>query len=116
MEKRVELAWLLDFYGPLLTENRRAILALYLNEDLSLAEIAEQEGITRQGVYDAIHNACAQLEKYEDKLGLLSRYRRLQAQIEDCRAQLERIEPTMATSAFLQSAREALDEIEWNER
>ena len=53
MEKRVEYGWLLDFYGALLTEHRLRVMRMYLEEDLSLQEIADAMGITRQGVHDA---------------------------------------------------------------
>ncbi len=74
---RIETGWLFDFYGPLLTGRQQELLALYCEEDLSFSEIAEQQGISRQGVCDAVHRAGRQLEAYEDRLGLLSRYRRL---------------------------------------
>lgn len=65
---------LLDFYGQLLTERTRFILELYYSEDMSLAEIAEQEGVSRQAVHDSIHRGIAGLNKYEEKLGLLRRF------------------------------------------
>lgn len=74
---RIEIGWLFDFYGPLLTERQRDILSLYCEEDFSLSEIAAREGISRQGVYDAVHRAQGQLHSYERQLGLLARYRRL---------------------------------------
>lgn len=77
MEDRIETGWLFDFYGPLLTVRQRSLLALYCEEDFSLSEIAAREGISRQGVYDAVHRAGRQLEAYERQLGLLARYRRL---------------------------------------
>ena len=77
VEDRIETGWLFDFYGPLLTERQRNLLALYCEEDLSLSEIAAQEGISRQGVYDAVHRGARQLASYEAQLGLLGRYRRL---------------------------------------
>ena len=55
MDKRIETAWLLDFYGPLLTQRQQEMLRLYCDEDLSMAEIAEQEAISRQGVHDTVH-------------------------------------------------------------
>ena len=70
MADRIEIGWLFDFYGPLLTERQRKLLALYCNEDFSLSEIAAREGISRQGVYDAVHRAARQLEDYERQLGL----------------------------------------------
>lgn len=84
MDKRIETAWLLDFYGPLLTQRQQELLHLYCDEDLSLAEIAEQEAISRQGVHDTVHKAQKQLEEYEEKLGLLSRYRRMTQGLERC--------------------------------
>ena len=59
MEQRVELNYLMDFYGPLLTEHRRELMRLYCEEDLTLAEIADQMDITRQGVSDALNKAPA---------------------------------------------------------
>jgi len=112
VEKRIALNWLLDFYGPLLTENRERLLRLYCEEDLSLSELAQEAGITRQGVHDALTRAQAQLEEYELKLGLASRYRRLEDAIRDCRRALSGVVPTEATRGALQEARRALDAIE----
>lgn len=84
MEKRVELNRLLDFYGGLLTDHRREIMRMYLEEDLSLQEVAENMNITRQGVHDAIGKAQKQLEGYEEKLGLLKRYQFLQRALTEC--------------------------------
>ena len=86
MNERVQLNYLLDFYGPLLTEHRRELLGLYCEEDMSLQEIADQLAITRQGVSDAVNKARRQLEDYERKLGLVARYRAL---IEEARSGLE---------------------------
>ena len=72
--KSVEDSLLLDFYGNLLTDKMRATLDMYLNDDLSLAEIAEEEEISRQGVHDKVKRALAQLKDYEDKLGLVKRF------------------------------------------
>lgn len=57
MANNVEITILLDFYGDMLTAKQRDFINLYYNDDLSLAEIAENEGITRQGVRDAIKRA-----------------------------------------------------------
>ena len=65
---------LYDFYGELLTERQREVLELYNEENLSLAEIAEEFGISRQGVHDALHKAQKALEEYERKLGLVERF------------------------------------------
>ena len=70
MEKIVEQGILLDFYGPLLTEHQQEICRAAVYEDLSLAEIAEQYGITRQGVHDLLKRCDHTLRGYEEKLGL----------------------------------------------
>ncbi|MDD3921589.1 MAG: sigma factor-like helix-turn-helix DNA-binding protein [Eubacteriales bacterium] len=71
MEKNVRLGWLLDRYGTFLTARQRNLLSLHVNDDLSLAEIAEQEGISRQGVHDALKRGEEQLAAFEERLGLL---------------------------------------------
>ncbi len=63
---------LLDVYGPLLTENKREVAALYFNFDLSLAEIAEEKGCSRQSISDTLAKVRRQLEEYEEKLHLYS--------------------------------------------
>ncbi len=72
--KSFEDGLLLDFYGNLLTDNVRLTLDMYLNDDLSLAEIAEEEGISRQGVHDKIKRGMSGLRSYEQKLGLVRRF------------------------------------------
>ncbi len=73
MGKDFRISLLLDYYGPLITEKQRSLLDLYYNEDLSLAEIAQNEGITRQGVRDSIKKAEAALNALEEKLHLADR-------------------------------------------
>ena len=65
---------LYDFYGELLTKRQREVMELYNEENLSLGEIAEEFGISRQGVHDALHKAQKALEDYEYKLGLVERF------------------------------------------
>ena len=72
-EKNLEIGYLLDFYGDILPERRRDIMDLYYNDDLSLSEIAEQMGITRQAVRDSIKKTEQELFFYEEKLGLRRR-------------------------------------------
>ncbi|MGN0996504.1 MAG: YlxM family DNA-binding protein [Candidatus Ventricola sp.] len=83
MDDRLEIGWLFAFYGPLLTDRQRSLLSLYCEEDFSLSEIAAREGISRQGVYDAVRRGARQLEAYERQLGLLARYRRLTQGLEE---------------------------------
>ena len=70
----LEMSLLFDFYGETLTEKQRELFDLYYNEDLSLSEIAEHAGITRQGVRDSIKRAEHALGEMESKLGLVARY------------------------------------------
>jgi len=74
---RTDSLILLDLYGALLTEPTRELMDLYLSEDLSLAEIAENLGISRQGVHDAIARGLASLKDFESRLGLMSRQRQV---------------------------------------
>ncbi len=69
-EKNLNVGYLLDFYGELLPERKRAALDMYYNEDFSLAEIADEFGISRQGVRNIIKKAETELFFYEEKLGL----------------------------------------------
>lgn len=72
-EKNLKVALLLDFYSPMLTEKQRDVIDLYYNEDLSLAEIAEEVSITRQGVRDCIKRGEQTLFELENALGLAER-------------------------------------------
>lgn len=73
------MAMLYDFYGDLLTPRQKEFYDLYYNDDLSLAEIAENYDITRQGVRDTIVRAEKTLEEIEEKTGLIQRYHRTRA-------------------------------------
>ena len=68
--KDMNIGYLLDFYGDILTERRRDALDFYYNNDMSLSEIAEEMGISRQGVRDLIKKAEEELLFLEEKLGL----------------------------------------------
>lgn len=76
--KNLEISYLLDFYGEVLTQKQRDVLEQYYNDDLSLSEIAENFGITRQGVRDAIKHGEATLLEMEEKVGFAARYRHVQ--------------------------------------
>ena len=73
MENNVKISILLEIYGNLLTEKQRALLENYYNNDLSLSEIAENEGITRQAVRDNLKKGENKLFEYEEKLGLMKK-------------------------------------------
>ena len=72
-EKNLNMGYLLDFYGELLSDRKRMAMDMYYNEDFSLAEIAEQMGISRQGVRDIIKKSEEDLTFFENKLGLAAR-------------------------------------------
>ncbi|MBE6556989.1 MAG: DNA-binding protein [Ruminococcaceae bacterium] len=72
-EKDMSIGLLLDFYGDILPERKRTVMDMYYNEDLSLAEIATEIGISRQGVRDMIKKSSDELFFYEEKLGLAAR-------------------------------------------
>ncbi len=94
VEKVVELTQLYDFYGELLTAKQKDVLSLYLMEDLSLVEIAEQLSISRQAVYDHIAKCTKILRSYEVKLGLLDRFIKREAALNKIADNLAKIENT----------------------
>ena len=81
MEKNVKVALLFDFYRNMLTSRQAESIDLYYNEDLSLAEISEHMGITRQGVRDNIKRAENTLFDTEDRLGLASRFLKIKSDL-----------------------------------
>lgn len=74
METKLEQAYLYDFYGELLNERQRKIYEDFYFNDLSLSEIASEEGISRQGVHDLIKRCSRSLEDYENKLRLVEKF------------------------------------------
>ena len=87
----VTICLLCDYYGELLTDTQRRCIQLHYDQDLSLAEIAEREGISRQGVHATLSRAGAALTVYEEKLGCLRRARANQSAREAIRTAATRI-------------------------
>jgi predicted DNA-binding protein YlxM (UPF0122 family) len=85
------MALLYDFYGDILTDRQKEFYDLYYNEDLSLSEIAENYGISRQGVRDVIVRAEATLTELEDKTGIIRRFHLMQDQLKEVLADVEAI-------------------------
>ena len=76
--KNLEISYLLDFYGDVLTDKQRDVMEQYYNDDFSLSEIADNFGITRQGVRDAIKRGEGAILELEEKVGFARRYRAVQ--------------------------------------
>lgn len=107
-EKDMHLVLLLDVYGELLGEHRRDMLEMYYCEDLSLSEIAENSGISRQAVRESIKKGETELRMYEEKLHLAERSRSIRAR---CAAEADIIEaalPEIANTATRQSLAETV--------
>ncbi len=83
MEKNLYVSALLDVYGEFLSEKQRSLVELYYNDDLSLGEIAENEGITRQGVRDIVKRAEQQLYRFEEECGYCKKFSCLKTLCDD---------------------------------
>lgn len=82
MPKDLEISYLIDFYGDVLTPKQKDVMEQYYNNDFSLAEIAENFGITRQGVRDSIKRGESILLDLEDKVGFAARYRTVREKLQ----------------------------------
>ena len=81
MEEFVEKTYLFDFYGELLTGHQRRIYSEFVFDDYSAAEIARDEGISRQGVHDLIRRCDRQLQEYEARLHLVERFLKIRENV-----------------------------------
>lgn len=100
MAKNLELSYLLDFYGDVLTEKQRDVMEQYYNDDLSLAEIAENFGITRQGVRDSIKRGEGILLDLEEKVGFAARHKETQQKTEELARLVREIDARNNAAAF----------------
>ena len=75
LNRKIDLAFLSAFYGGMLTEKQHRILSLYCEEDLSLGEIAEEVGISRQAAHESLTRASEKLSEMESALGVAERFR-----------------------------------------
>lgn len=91
MANNLEVSFLLDFYGDMLTQKQRDFLVYYYDDDLSLSEIAENEGITRQGVRDTIKRAENQLFEMEKALHFAEHYKQLRQGLNEIKQSAEKI-------------------------
>jgi predicted DNA-binding protein YlxM (UPF0122 family) len=94
MESIVKQSLLYDFYGELLTEHQRTIYEDVVFNDMSLGEIAEEQGISRQGVHDLIKRCDKILGGYEEKLHLVSKFQQTRAMVEEIQKLTKRFRET----------------------
>ena len=83
LEERVQIAILTKYYGKLLTDRQQSILNMYVDNNLSLAEVSEELGISRQAVKDALDNSMLTLKQTEEKLGFINRDNNIKQIIEN---------------------------------
>ena len=110
LNKKVGYGMLAAFYAPLLTDRQQAMLDLYCDEDLSLAEIAGQLSISRQAVSDNLNRAYDRLDELENHLQLYSSFISLRRQVEHCSALLKMVIASPDTKSYLTEAIETLGE------
>ena len=89
MDNLIERGMLFDFYGDLLTKHQQKIYSAAVFEDLSLGELSEEEGVSRQGIHDLIKRCDRQLQDYEDKLKLIEKYRAISHIIAETKDRLD---------------------------
>ncbi len=119
MEKIVEQGILYDFYGPLLTKHQQEVYEACVYEDLSLAEAAERFEVSRQNIHDLLKRCDKSLKEYEERLGLIARFRENRESLEsiknliskDREADGSRRLNKAETSGLLQAVDHLLDEI-----
>lgn len=110
-DSRLSRSMLLDFYGELLTEKQRTCFDMHYNEDLSLSEIAEMLGISRQGAWDNIRRAEMAMEDVEKKTGLIGRFEENRRTLEKLKETLEKLS-SMTEGQVAKLAAEAADEVD----
>ncbi len=114
MEKIVEQGMLYDFYGKLLTDHQRRIYEDIVFNDMSLSEIAQEQGISRQGVHDLVRRCDKILEDYEEKLKLVEKFyqtKRLVGQIRQITREYGGLQGTGEASELISRIEEIADHI-----
>ena len=111
MNELLEQALLYDFYGELLTKHQKEIYEQFVLEDLSLSEIAENAGISRQGVHDLIKRCNKTLEGYEAKLHLVEMFLSINKKVKELETLLEQEDETELVKNIRQIAGDILEEL-----
>lgn len=113
--RKVDVDWLLCLYGSMLTDKQREIATLYFEEDYSLAEIAQQESVSRQSVHDTLHRVEKQLRTLEKKLGLRRRLNGVETAVRQAMETMPEGTDTIISRNYLEKALRLLsDEEETN--
>ena len=112
MEKIVEQGMLYDFYGELLTEHQRKIYEDVVLNDMSLSEIAEEQGISRQGVHDLVRRCDRTLQSYEERLHLIARFQKVKHTVE----KIEQISTRTGGTDFRRTVTDRGRGFEWHLR
>ena len=111
MNDLLEQALLYDFYGELLTDRQKEIYEQFVLEDLSLGEIAQEAGISRQGVHDLVKRCNKLLEGYEEKLHLVEKFLSVRQKVEEMNKLLENAESTPLIQDIQKIAGEIIEEL-----
>ena len=111
LSRKVELAWLMAFYGGMLTEKQRQALRLHCEEDMSLGEIAKETGVSRQGVHDMVKRSTRLLNEYEEKLHLVERFVDLRGKVGEIHKLTENEKEDPSMQKIGQIAAEILEEL-----
>lgn len=107
-----KMSMLYDFYGVLLPEKQQNIFKLYHEDNLSLAEIAEEALISRQGVHDALKKAENALYEYEEKLALMQKYQKNEAVVAKAQTAINKLVETMTDQASAKELKKIKKQIE----
>ena len=110
MEEIVQLSLLFDFYGEMLNEHKKRIFEDYVLNDYSLAEIATEEGISRQGVHDIVKRCTKQLKEYENTLHLVEKFQTMKYTLTKA-SELLNIEVTTKSSQNIRKAQQLLEDV-----
>ena len=110
MEEIIQLSLLFDFYGEMLNEHKKRIFEDYVLNDYSLAEIADEEGISRQGVHDIVKRCTKQLKEYESTLHLVEKFQKMKGTLTKA-SELLNIEVTMESNQNIKKAKQLLEQL-----
>ena len=110
VEEIVELSLLYDFYGEMLDEHKKKIFEDYVLNDLSLAEIADEEGISRQGVHDIVKRCTKKLKEYESALHLVEKFQNMKNKLTEVTELLNK-DTVAETDKDILRAKQLLNEV-----